>query len=309
MNSITILGSFVVDLITRSESLPKQGQTLIAHSFDIGPGGKGQNQAVQSHLMDINSNFICKLGIDELSNVGKTFWHSISLPTHIFESATEKTGCANICVDDNGQNQISVYLGANNSFTENEIVLALDNIEESNILLIQAEINELATEKAIDIAYKKNVKIIYNPAPFRPMAANYLNKIFLITPNESEAAAMIEWDKITTENCIEAGRKIISMGPKNCIITLGEYGCVLVTENISKIFPTIKVNAIDTVGAGDSFNGALSAMVANGKSLDVAIKYALAASALSVTSKGSATSMKNINDIIVFAKQNNFNLN
>lgn len=306
MSKVTILGSFVVDLITRTQFLPQKGQTIFATDFDMGPGGKGQNQAVQSHLMGCETDFICKLGKDELSNIGKSFWKSIGLDTQYHESLSHKTGCANISVDFAGQNQIAVYLGANNSFTDTEVKESLKNIKESNIFLTQSETNIEAIDLATDICFKENVPIVYNPAPFRSLDNKFLQKLFLITPNESEAAALLGIDEVNLNNCIDSGKKICSMGPKNCIITLGENGCCFVSKDHEKIYPTIKVNAIDTVGAGDSFNGALVAMLAKTNSMESAIKYALAASSLSVLSKGSAISMKKIDEVTKFMNDRNF---
>ena len=306
MSKVTILGSFVVDLITRTQFLPQKGHTIFATDFDMGAGGKGQTQAVQSHLMGCKTEFICKLGKDELSNIGKNFWESIGFFPKYHESLTSKTGCANISVDFAGQNQIAVYLGANNTFTEDEIKQSLKKIKDSNIFLTQSETNIDAIDLAIDICFKENVPIVYNPAPFRILDNNFLKKLFLITPNESEAAGLLGLDKINTKNCIDAGKQICAMGPKNCIITLGENGCCFVSKDIAKIYPTIKVKAIDTVGAGDSFNGALVAMLAMNYSMEESIKYALAASSLSVLSKGSAISMKTISEVTEFRREKQF---
>lgn len=306
MSKITILGSFVVDLITRTQFLPQKGQTIFATDFDMGPGGKGQNQAVQACLSSCNTDFICKIGKDELSNIGKNFWKSIGLETKYYESLTEKTGCATISVDFAGQNQIAVYLGANNSFSDEEVKNSLKNIKQSSLFLTQSEINIEAIDLAVDICFSQEVPVVYNPAPFRPLDNKFLKKLFLITPNETEAAALLGIKEINMSNCIESAKQICTMGPQNCIITLGENGCCFVSKDSAKIYPTIKVKAIDTVGAGDSFNGALVAMLAKTGSMENAIKYALAASSLSVLSKGSAMSMKKEAEIIKFMNQNNF---
>lgn len=301
MAKVTVFGSFVVDLITRSETLPQKGQTVLAQLFDMGPGGKGQNQAVQSHLMGVATEFICKLGHDELSEVGKKFWAQIQMPVAYLDHETEKTGCANICVDKTGHNQIAVHLGANNTWTDDEVRDCLYNIKVSDIFLTQAETNVEATELAIDIAYRAGVPVIYNPAPYRPMSAECLKKVFLVTPNETEAAAMLDIPEVNVHNCIEAAKNICKMGPESCIITLGAQGCCYVSPKMEALWPTITVEAVDTVGAGDSFNGALAAMLAKNYDVEQAIKHALAASAMSVLDKGSASSMKRFSEIQKFA--------
>jgi ribokinase len=302
MSKITVLGSFVVDLITRTEALPRPGQTLFAHDFELGPGGKGQNQAVQAHLMGCDTEFICKIGLDDLSRVGVQFWKEIGLPTRVLQSHQYKTGCANISVDAQGQNQISVFLGANSGLTSSEVRETLANIRSSSFFLTQSEINVDALELAVDLSVQARVPVIYNPAPYRPLTSAFLNKLFLITPNETEAAALLGFPRVDLNNCKQAAHAICQLGPQHTIITLGEHGCCYATQDDVKVYPTFRVQAVDTVGAGDSFNGALAAMLAQGHEFDSAIPYALAASALSVTSKGSARSMKAFGDVESFLR-------
>lgn len=302
MSKVTILGSFVVDLITRTKKLPEKGQTIFASDFDMGAGGKGQNQAVQSHLMGCETDFICKVGNDEVSKIGFKFWEDIGFKPKCIVVDGEKTGCANISVDEEGRNQISVFLGANNTFSTQEIMTAMERIGESKYLLMQSEINEEAINLAADLAWRNSVPVIYNPAPYRNLSSDFLKRLLLITPNETEAACLLGWPVVNLENCKIAAQEICKMGPQNVIITLGEAGCCFANQNDVAVYSTFKVSALDTVGAGDSFNGALVAMMASGFSIKNAIPYALAASALSVTSKGSASSMKNLNDVEVFLK-------
>lgn len=301
MAHVTVLGSFVIDLITRSHRLPTQGETLFAHHFESGAGGKGQNQAVQSHLMGVPTTFICKLGThDPLNRIGTTFWTSIDFNPTIFYTDTANTGCASIQVDSEGHNQIAVYLGANNTFTNDEIKNALSNIEKSQHLLLQSEINADAIEYAVALSSHAGTRIVYNPAPYRDLSPELLQRLFLITPNESEAAALLGFSSITLDNCLDAAKALCQMGPEHAIITMGSLGCCFATKQEACFFPAFRVNAIDTVGAGDSFNGALVAMMAKGLSISDAIPYAMAASALSVCHTGSASSMQSYSAVQSF---------
>ena len=303
MPKITVLGSFVVDLLARSRHLPKPGQTLIAHDFTLGAGGKGQNQAVQAHLMGGETEFICKTGTDELSRIGVDFWASLGLNVRRFTDPKQKTGCANISVDEQGQNQIAVFLGANESFTEREVRDALKDIGSSGYLLLQSEINVDAIELAVDLSNRSGVPVIYNPAPYRPLTHAFLMKLFCITPNESEAASLLGWDVVNAENAKDAAMAICALGPRNTVITLGAQGCCVADGRSALMFPTFKVNAVDTVGAGDSFNGALAAMLTKGLTVKEAVPYALAASAISVQFPGSASSMHPIADALALMNQ------
>lgn len=306
---IYVFGSFVVDLVCNCNKLPEPGETILANGFDMGPGGKGQNQAVQAHLIHGHQNvcFITKTGNDHLANVGKTFWQEINLNVkdYLNPSLNIKTGAALIMVNSqNAQNIISVAPGACLTFSEDEILEIINNIENKNsIFLTQLETNLDAAFLALKMAKEKGLTTILNPAPMNQIPDFIFNYIDFFTPNETEAANALNWDHVTLDNVEQAADIFLNKGVKNCVITMGKNGCFFKNKEITKFFPAFKVQAIDTTGAGDSFNGALAAFLDKKYSILDAISMAQAAAALSVTKHGTAKSMFNFEQIHSFYTQ------
>lgn len=295
---ITVFGSFVVDLVCNAKRHPIPGETILADFFDMGPGGKGQNQAVQAKLAGSDVKFITKIGKDELASVGTNFWKQIGLDYTAFVHDTEKTGAALIMVDSTtAQNMISVAPGACMTFTTDELNQAFTDIAQSNIFLTQLETNLDACFEGIKRAHASGVLTILNPAPMTEVPVSVLSMVDIFTPNESEAAVALNWAQVDKHNAKDACDEFFKMGVKSCIITLGKDGCFIANKSVSKLIPSFKVNAVDTTGAGDSFNGALAAFLDQGCSLEQAAVKAQAAAALSVTSHGTAKAMKGLKEI------------
>jgi len=298
---LVVFGSFFEDLCGRGPYLPKQGETLIGSSFTYGPGGKGSNQAIAAKRAGANVTMITKIGKDPYGKLMLELYKKEGIVTdYIFIDENKATGIALILVDEKtAENTILVVPGACANITKEDMDSVKEVISNSNLLMVQLEVNIDATIKAIDIAYENNVKVILNPAPAQILSDEVYKKIDYITPNETEAELLTGIKTNTIENIKKAAQYLYNKGVNNVIITLGKDGVFVKTKEYEKIIKAYKVKAIDTTGAGDAFNGCLATALLAGKDIIDAIKFANAGAALSVQKKGAAPSMADINDINV----------
>ena len=286
MGKVLVFGSFVVDLMSRTPHLPVPGETVKGSVFKMGPGGKGFNQGVAAHKAGADLVMVTKLGKDTFGNV------ALETMKNIFQTDEAETGAALIMVDENtSQNEIVVVLGSCNQITDQEVDSLSPVLEESEYLLTQLETNVSAVERIVALAEKKGVKVILNPAPVQKISDTVLSKIDIITPNEVEAEILTGIPVTDEENAKKAADWFMDKGVKSVIITLGGRGVYVASEEKRKQIPAFKVNAIDTTGAGDAFNGGLVTALAEGKDLFEASRFANALAALSVQKIGTTPSM------------------
>jgi ribokinase len=290
---ITVMGSFVIDLMARAPHLPIKGETVKGTTFKMGPGGKGSNQGVAAKRAGADVKMITKVGRDDFADIALKSFKNEGMDTSlIFQAENEQTGTALIMVDENtSENKILVTLGACNHITDEDIEKAKDCIKNSSIFLTQLETNVDAVEKAVDIAYKSGVRVILNPAPVQPISDDLLKKVYILSPNEVEASILSGMEVNSIENAEKAAEILINRGCENVIITLGSKGALVVTKEKTKFIKALKVNAIDTTGAGDAYNGGLATALAEGKDIFEAAEFANAVGALSVTKIGTAPAM------------------
>lgn len=306
MGKVTVFGSFVVDLMGRTPHLPVPGETVKGSMFKMGPGGKGFNQGVAAHKAGADVTMVTKLGKDSFANVALDAMKELNMKQeHVFVTEEAETGCALILVDENtSQNEIVVLLGACNTITDEEVDSLTDVLKDSEYLLTQLETNVSAVDRVIDIAYKNNVKVILNTAPVQPIEDEILKKIYLITPNEVEAEILTGIPVDSKENADKAADWFFEKGVENVLITLGGRGVYIATKEKREIIPAYHVEAIDTTGAGDAFNGGLVAALAEGKDLWEAAGFANALAAVAVQRLGTTPAMPTREEIEQFIKEN-----
>lgn len=290
---VTVFGSFVVDLMGRTPHLPTPGETVKGTVFKMGPGGKGFNQGVAAHKAGADVTMVTKLGRDTFADIALNTMKELKMDTgKVLFSDTVETGSALIMVDETtSQNEIVVILGACNTITDEEVDSLADVIEGSEYLLTQLETNVSSVERIVDMAYKKGVKVILNTAPVQPIRDELLGKVDLITPNEVEAEILTGIKVDSEEAADKAAEWFFARGVKRVLITLGGRGVYLNTRDRKGILPAYKVDAVDTTGAGDAFNGGLLAALAEGKDLWEASKFANGLAALSVQKIGTTPAM------------------
>lgn len=302
----TVFGSFVVDLMGRTPHLPVPGETVKGSMFKMGPGGKGFNQGVAAHKVGADVTMVTKLGNDLFSNIALDAMKELDMdPSKIFITDERETGTAIIMVDEEtSQNKIVVILSACDSITDQEVDSITDTIKESSYLLTQLETNISAVERVIKIADENDVKIILNPAPIQPIDTELLSKMYLITPNEIEAEILTGIEVDGLENAKKASRWFLDKGVKNVMITLGSRGVFVSDGQKDEMIPAYKVDAIDTTGAGDAFNGGVLAALADGKDIWDAARYANALAAVSVQRLGTTPAMPTAEEVEEFIKNN-----
>jgi len=284
-----------VDLMVRAPHLPVIGETVRGSMFKFGPGGKGSNQGIAAHRAGGQLCMITKIGNDIFAQDALDHYRREGIDlSHVYRSETEGTGAALIMVDErNGANKIAVVPGAGDCIEAAEIERARPAIEQADIFLTQLEINIDAVEHAVAIAFRAGVPVILNPAPAMPVSDALLHQVAIITPNETEASILTGIEVNSDESALQAARALLKRGPKTVIITLGGKGSLLIAGDRICRVPPLKVNAVDTTGAGDAFNGALATALAEGMDMDIdsAARFASVAAGLSVTKLGTAPAM------------------
>jgi len=297
MSDITVLGIFVADISFSGNKLPSMGETILGDSYNVGPGGKGCNQAIAISRLGGKVNFISKLGDDEYGKLAINKLKKDNIDTsNIIISNKHKTGVAGIHVDRNtGKNAITVVRGAPSSLTINEIDTNL--FKQSKIFLTQLEIPIEVTLHCLKAAKEHRLINILNPAPACKLNNDFFKLVDYFTPNETEAE-FYTGVKINNEKDAKvSAKKLIEMGIKKVIITLGEKG-LFYSDGKEEIYLKATADkAIDTTGAGDAFNGGFSFALLKGKKIKECLEIANKVAGFSTTKLGAGDSMPTFKDI------------
>jgi ribokinase len=297
MKKILVIGSIGYDLTTYFEKMPVIGETIVGKKFAQNPGAKGNNQAVASSRMGAHSTFIGAVGDDIYGDILKKNLDDNNVKHNLKVVPNMSCQIATILVEPNGQNRIIIVPGANSCVDKKQIDDNEKLIEESDIIILQLEIPLETVEYAIDVAYKKNKIIILNPAPGAKLSENILKKVNYLTPNENELSVVSGMPTDTMEQIELASKKLVDLGVKNLIVTLGEKGCLLYNKEVKKIYGAYPTNPVDTAGAGDCFTGVFATFLSKDYEISEAIKYANLASSISVSRIGTVPSFPTLEEI------------
>jgi ribokinase len=289
--SILVIGSANTDMIIQVERLPKPGETILGGQFSSAAGGKGANQAVGAARAGGVVTFIARVGQDVFGeNALAGFIADKINVDYVVRDETAPTGVALIFVGKNGENSIAVASGANSLLNPLDVRRAKNVFREASVVLLQLETPLKTVQAAAELAFENGTPIILNPAPAQPLPANLLKRIFLITPNETEAEMLTGITVNNDSTAAKAAEKLMASGVQNVIVTMGSRGLLVVGKNLRCFLPAYSVKAVDTTAAGDIFNGTLAVALAEGKSLVDAARFANAAAAISVTRLGAQMS-------------------
>ncbi|MBT3607954.1 MAG: ribokinase [Candidatus Marinimicrobia bacterium] len=292
MGQVTVVGSFMYDLVATVPRRPKTGETLVGNTFGMFLGGKGANQAIAASRAGSKVTMVGRLGNDFF---GKQFLEKFSkegINTDFVTQDDENgTGVAMPLIDASGDNSIVIIPQANMALTVENINQAQSTIADADVLVMQCEVPMDANQRAAEIAKQNDTLVILNPAPAQLIPDQILKLVDIIIPNEIETETLTGLPTKTENEVLVAGRNLLSKGVETVILTLGDRGSLLLNEDGEKLIPAFDVSVVDTTAAGDSFCGVLAASLANGISIDLSVEIANAAGALAVTKLGAEPSL------------------
>ncbi len=300
---ILVIGSSNTDLVINAPKLPKPGETVLGQNFHTAAGGKGANQAVAAARLGSDVVFCCRIGNDDYGRNAKSGFEKDGIDTsYVFVTDDTPSGVAMITVDEGAENSIVVASGANMCLSAADVD-SIANFSNFDIILLQLEIPIDTVSHIAELAGSSNCRLVLNPAPVTALPASVLERVNIITPNETETELLTGIKITDDDSAVKAAEALRAMGPETVIITLGAKGALLCTETQHEFIPSFRCNAVDTTAAGDVFNGALVVALSEGKPMKDAIRFASAASAISVTRLGAQPSAPYRNEVDEFLRK------
>jgi ribokinase len=289
--SIVVIGSSNTDMIIRLDHIPKPGETILGDQFLIVGGGKGANQAIAAARAGGNITFVARVGQDMFGEkaVAGFVQDGINVE-HVTRDPSAPSGVALIFVAKDGENSIAVAPGSNGRLSPGEVKKAERAIAGAGAVLTQLETPLETVQAAAELAARSRIPFILNPAPARPLPDALLKLVSILTPNETETELLTGITVTDEASATRAAKKLREKNVKTVIITMGARGSFVVADAIAQLVPSFKVKPVDTTGAGDIFNGALTVALGEGKPLLEAVRFANAAAAISVTRLGAQPS-------------------
>ncbi len=302
---ITVVGSYATGLTMKVERLPRMGETVLGKGYRVDFGGKGSNQAVGCARLGAKVSFVAKIGADDFGEMALGLYRSEAIDVaHVKRTNAAPTGVGFIMVDAaSGSNCIGIDPGANDLLTAGDVSECEEALNSSAVVLTQLEIPVEAAEAALTRGRARGAITILNPAPVRPLSSSVLQMVDVLTPNETEAKVLLGHSPDARIEPEAIARELISKGVKQVVMTLGEKGALIVTTSSSTRVPAIRVEAVDTTGAGDAFNAGLAVALASGASLDVAVQFAVVTGGLAVTREGVIPGMLRRDEVLQFYRQ------
>jgi ribokinase len=290
---VIVMGSFVADLAFRVDRLPAWGETLMGPSFQIGPGGKGSNQAVAAARAGGKVSCISKLGSDTFGDMARSLYKTEGIDTQFLFATKSATGAAAIIIDAvSCENAIIVVPGACFEVSTSEVDQARALIADSSVFVTQLELSQAVVVHGLDLAHSLGVPTILNPAPAMPLPESIYRHIDYITPNETEAATLTGIAVTNLADAEKAADAFLARGVRNAIITLGAQGAFVKNASMKAHVPAVDAGKVlETTGAGDAFNGGFAVALSEGMDLVEAVRFGCATAGISVTRAGTAPSM------------------
>lgn len=284
---ITVVGSFAVGMTLRTIRMPVFGETLIGSDFDMGPGGKGSNQAVGTARLGANSYFAGIIGEDKLGEIATELYSREGVDTTYLKRTQQlATGVGFIILNEAGQNGIILDMGANELMDTAFVDQVESQIARSQVVMSVLELPAVAAAHAMKLGKKHNVRTILNPAPAVKLDTDVLKNVDYLTPNETELRILMGFAPDDPTPTVELANALRLQGVGNLIVTMGEKGLLVMTDEGQVNIPGLVVDVVDTTGAGDAFNSGLAVALAEGKELIDAVKFANCVGALACTRLG-----------------------
>ena len=289
---VVVLGGINMDLVTLAPRFPEAGETIVGTEFLTYPGGKGANQALAAARTGARVAMVGRIGNDifgpqaiaSLSNAGVDV-------TGVTVSQGASTGIAVINIDESAQNRIIQVLGANDTCGDAEAERVLRLLDRASVLLLQLEVSVELSLRVAQGAAARGTTVILDPSPVRPIPSEFYSCCHIITPNETDAQALVGTPVVDRASAALAAGTLLNRGIPTVVVKLGPLGAYYATQQGGDYLRAFPVEAVDSVGAGDAFNGALAVAIAEGSDLTQAVRMASAAGALAVTRVGAQDSM------------------
>ena len=304
MKKIAVIGSNMVDLVTYTDRMPIQGETLEAGNFDLGFGGKGANQAIAAAKLGAEVLMLSKVGDDMFGPNTKENFINNGIDARYVETAPGiSSGVAPIFVDSSGQNSILIIKGANSHLSCADVDRAIDDIRACDLIVMQLEISLETVYHVIELGVRENIPVLLNPAP--AVAGLDMDKICLLdmlVPNETELAILTGLPVETQAQIETAAKTLVDQGVKKVIVTMGSKGALLVTAGEMTLIPCPQVDAKDTSGAGDAFIGCFAKHYVENGELIPAVQQAVTYASLSTTKPGTQKSYADIDQFDAYKK-------
>jgi ribokinase len=292
---VFVVGSINQDFVLKVDRRPQSGETVTDAELALYPGGKGANQAIAAARLGSEVAMLGRVGEDPFGGELVENLRDNGVDTSQIETVSDApTGSAFITVTPDGENAIVVSPGANRRFGPDEVGAASEDLERTQVLVAQLEVEVEAIEMVARIVAGSGGRFLLNLAPPREVPSELLHLSDPLVVNEHEAAFLLEEDARDPE---KSAGKLLDLGPPSAVVTLGAAGAVLAIGDSYRHFPAPEVEVVDTTGAGDAFVGALAAKLADGTLLEEAVPYAVLAGAVAVMREGAQGSLPAPEDV------------
>lgn len=302
---IVVVGSFAVGLTMKADRFPTTGETVLGSGYRTDHGGKGSNQAVGCARLGAKVSFVARIGKDPFGEMALELYREEGVDTTwVKQTAERPTGVGFILVKPgSGENCIALDPGANDLLTGDDVAESDAALVSARVVLTQLEIPARAAEAAMKRGRAHGAITILNPAPARSLHPAVLKNVDILTPNEAEAKVLLGYRPEAGIDPSEVTRELLRLGPRSVVVTLGEQGALIATQDWEKGVPAIKVPAVDTTGAGDAFNAGLAVAMARGADLEAAVHLAVITGGLAVTKDGVVPALPRVSEVLAYCER------
>jgi ribokinase len=301
-SGVVVFGSLNMDLVARVPRVPEPGETLAGRSFLANPGGKGANQAVACARQGVRVAMFGRVGDDFFGAQLRAALAAEGVAAQgVAVVPGQGSGIAMILVDDQAQNRIATVAGANALVDEGDAQALRPRLREAAMLLLQLEVPMPAVLSAAAAAREAGCAVLLNPAPAQTLPDALWPLIDILVVNETEACMLAEVPAVTRDNAAAIADRLRRRGPRTVIVTLGEQGVVCVGDAGTQRVDAVPVRPVDTTAAGDTFIGALAALLTEGRDMAEALRHAVRAAAICVTRAGAQAAMPSRAEVERFA--------
>ena len=291
-SEITIVGSFAVGLTIRAPKLPMFGETMLGTDFDMGPGGKGSNQAVGTARLGAHSALLAMIGTDKLAGIATDLYAAEGVDTSLVTVKHERaTGVGFIILNSKGENFIILDMGANELMDAAAVDVGERRISESAVVMAVLEIPTAAAARAMELGRRHGAKTILNPAPARALPEAIFANVDYLTPNESELRILLGLPPDDPRSSRELAGELRRRGVRNVVVTLGRQGALILNETLDVMVPAVPIDVTDTTGAGDAFNSGFAVALAEGRDIVDAVRFGVVCGSIACTTLGVVPSL------------------